>query len=113
MASRGFNNDIGIHGGDGIRIITLKDVIGANGPGDFQGLVVHVDSDDPGRTGTLENGDHKRTNRAAADHKRGLSLDVSCASYRVPGNTGRFNQAAVRRSRFSGSGRSIRVGRLA
>ena len=47
MAAGGFDDDVGLHGGDGLRFVALEDLVRAYGSGDLQRLVVHVHGDDP------------------------------------------------------------------
>ncbi|MNI84822.1 hypothetical protein D3C73_1417570 [compost metagenome] len=53
---------------------------------------MHVDGDNPGRAGTLQDSDRQRTDRTTADHERRFSFDVSRAAYSMPSDTGGLNQ---------------------
>jgi len=110
MAAGGFNRNVRFDGGDRLRFRREEDLVRADGTGDLQRFRIHVHRHDPGGAGPLEHGNYKRTDRAAANHQRGLSRYVPGPGDGVPGDACGFRERGAAQ-RESGGQRPQHPGR--
>ena len=73
VAAGGLDDHVRLHRGDGLGLVAFQDLVGADGPGDFQRLGVHVHGDDPPGARAFEDGHGQGADGSAADHQGRLA----------------------------------------